>query len=330
MSAFAFSLLFMIAHGLIVGIYNENTWFLVFNDTIPFLMIAINILRMQSSAENSAPIDFGFLLRFCGLIAVCTTLFSLTLQTAGIIKNATFKVNTIYLSLFFAALLTQYKLRWVDIVYFLVVFSCAVTQMNRTTLAFMGLIGMVIFVKHLFKKPLKGIMIMAVSIIVIISGFYALPKDSPTYQRIVGLQHIDFSRRTGSVGERQQEQDSVNVELHKKGRTDELLGFGMGGSYTIKLTHETIKNYGHAHFSWVWFKMRFGEIGYVYLGLLSLALIASVVHNSQGGALGACVGLLCAFSVLYMFTYVNALFLLSGLQFLYVRNSRKEKYVGYN
>jgi hypothetical protein len=74
MSAFAFSLFFMIFHGLVVGIYNQNPWFLVFNDTVPFLMIALNILRMQSSSEQSEPIDFGFLLRFCGFIGICSTL----------------------------------------------------------------------------------------------------------------------------------------------------------------------------------------------------------------------------------------------------------------
>ena len=265
MSVFAFLIFFMIFHGLVVGIYNQNPWFLVFNDIVPFLMIALNILRMQSSSENSEAIDFGFLLRFCGGISICSTLFSFLLQKAGIIHSATFKIETIYLCTFFAALFTHYSLRSVDIFYFLGVMLLAVTQMNRTTLAFIAIISLVLCLKSLLRQPVKGGIIVVVSIIAISAGFYALPEDSPTYLRIVGIQNIDFNKRTGSVGERQQEQDSVNLELSKKGRTDELLGLGMGGSYTIHLTHETIENYGHAHYSWVWFKMRFGEIGYFYL-----------------------------------------------------------------
>jgi hypothetical protein len=329
MTAFAVSLFFMIVHGLIVGLYNENPWFLIFNDIIPFLMIALNILRMQSLSENATPIDFGFLLRFCGFVSVCSTLSGLIIQTAGLLRTATFKIDIIYLCLFFAALVTTYKkLRWVDIAYFVIVFSFAVKGLNRTTLAFMGLIATVIFIKNFLKNPIKGSMIMVISIVAIAIGFSFLPKDSPIYKRIVASQNIDLNKRTGSIGERQQEKDSVNLELHKKGRTDELVGMGMGGTYTMKTTFTTIKNYGHAHFSWVWFKMRFGEIGYVYLAILSLALIASAVHNSLlGGHLGAFLGLLCGFSVLYLFTFVNALFLLSGLQFLYIRQDQRKNYV---
>ncbi len=326
MTAFAFSLVFMIAHGLIVGLYNENPWFLVFNDTVPFLMIALNILRMQSSSENATPIDFGFLLRFVGLIAVFSTVSGVIIQTAGFLKTATFKLDITYLCLFFAALVSQYKkLKWVDIAYFIIVFSSAVQSMNRTTVAFMGLIAMVILVKRMLRNPLKGSMIMVTSIVAIVIGFNSLPKDSPTYQRIIGLQNIDLNKRTGSVGERQQEQDSVNRELYKKGHTDELVGMGMGGTYTMKFTYETRKEYGHAHYSWVWFKMRFGEIGYVYLVILSLTLIVNTVQNIRlRSPLGAFVGLLCAFSGLYLLTFVNALFLLSGLQFLYIRKEQKE------
>jgi hypothetical protein len=328
MSGFAFSLFFMIFHGLIVGIYNKNPWFLVFNDTIPFLMIAINILRMQSTTENDVPIDFGFLFRFCGLITICSSLLSFVLQKAGIIHYATLKVETIYLCLFFATLFTDYKLRLWDIFYFLVVMSLGVTQMNRTTLAFIAIIAFIICLRKIMSNPLRGGMIIVMSIVVIMVAFYSLPEDSPTYRRIIGIQNIDFSKRTGSVGERQQEQDSVNLELRQKGRTDELVGMGMGGSYTMKTTFTTIKDYGHAHFSWVWFKMRFGEIGYVYLGFFTLALLINAITllNTRD-PLNITISLLCFYSLLYMGTYVNAVFLLSGLQFLYVRNRRKENYV---
>ncbi len=324
MTAFAFFVFFMVVHGLIVGIYNENPWFFVFNDTIPFLMIVFNVLRMQSSSENATPVDFEFLLRLCGFTALFLTLFGFALKSAGIIRAASFKMEIIYWCIFIAAILKDYKLRWIDIFCFLVVISFGITQMNRTTLAFMGLTASFIAIKNIFKNPLQGGFIVFLSIIGIVIGFNSLPQTSPTYRRIVELQNIDFSRKTGSVGERQQEKTSVDMELHKKGHTDELVGMGMGGTYTMKFTHETRKEYGHAHYSWVWFKMRFGEIGYFYLGILCLALILNGIRSVRFGTpVGVFVGLLCLFSMLYLFTFVNALFLLSGLQFLYLKHDRR-------
>lgn len=330
MSVFAMSLFPMLAHGLIVGIYNDNPWFLIFNDTIPFLTIAINIFRMQSSTENETPIDFQFLFRFCGFTSVCSVLFSFLLQKAGFILEATLKVEAVYLCVFFAALLTQYKLRYRDIFYFIIVMSFAITQMNRTTLVFIAIVAGIICIKSLLRNPIRGAIIALVSVSVIIIGFYSLPKDSATYKRIIDSQNIDLSKRTGSVGERQQERDSVNLELYKRSPTDELVGMGMGGTYTMKFTHETVKEYGHAHYSWVWFKMRFGQIGYVYLGILTLALILNCIRNiTLYTPLSISISLLCFSSMLYLFTYVNSIFLLSGLTFLYLNNEKKRKILGY-
>ena len=57
-SALALLFLIMVTQGLFVGIIHHNAPFKIFNDTVPLLIIALNILRMQSHYELKKPINF--------------------------------------------------------------------------------------------------------------------------------------------------------------------------------------------------------------------------------------------------------------------------------
>jgi hypothetical protein len=146
-----------------------------------------------------------------------------------------------------------------------------------------------------------------------------LPDDSGAKKRIIALQNLDLDSREGSVGERQLEWDSINKHLAQLGESAELTGFGMGGTFTMKFTHEVEENYGHAHYSWAWFKMRFGEIGFFYLAVLVGVLMTNFFYGiRRWTSISMFIAFICLFGTLYLGTYVNAVWLLSGIQFLWL------------
>lgn len=114
--------------------------------------------------------------------------------------------------------------------------------------------------------------------------------------------------------------DEIQKKLNRKGEPDVWLGLGFGGLYEVARTHEFLKNYGHAHYSWAWFNLRFGRIGYIYLAIMVLALAYNGFYGIRSRMpVGLLVALLAFFSTLYFFTYVNAVFLICELQVLWCR-----------
>ena len=318
MSAFALMLLVMIGQGTVIGIINDNDWFPLVNDIIPMLMISLNILRMQSYSEHTK-VDFPFLFRITTLLTLCSSLLSFILLHAHVIHVATLIPNAIYMAMFYAALYTYPKLpRW-QLLAFLVIIGIGGADVNRTTMMFLAIsTGGYVAIMTL-KHPLRGVMLFAGVALVGLIAWHILPEDSGAYKRIVALQNLDLNSREGSVGERSQEWDSISRHLAHLGTTDELMGFGMGGTYTMKFTHEVEKGYGHAHYSWAWFKMRFGEIGFIYLGILIAALFHNLVMGiKRWNPTSMFIAFICLSGILYLGTYVNAIWLLSGIQFLWL------------
>lgn len=317
MSLFAFLCIFMILHGTVVGILNQNRPFVIFNDIVPFLMVAFNILRMTSLEENKKEIDLKKLLRSISIVMAMSTFISSTLFFIGITSKATYAFDTIYCSAFFAFLFSGVKIPKFDIFAFIYCAMFAITQTNRTTMLFLLLIAGLLFGKLFFRNYLKGIGALVAILVTLGTIFVSLPEDSGTYQRIMGISKIDLSARTGSVGERQAEWEAVDDKLRTMGPIAELTGLGMGGTYDVTFTHQINKDYGHAHYSWVWFKMRFGQIGYLYLIIfIAMLLYNASQHWQYKKPFNLMVCFLCLFSCLYLVTYVNAIFLLSGLQFI--------------
>lgn len=313
-SVFAILVLVMITHGTIVGVINNNPKFTIFNDIVPLLMIFLNILRMQSLSEMKE-IDIERVFNFCAIIVLLDNVLGVLLYEKAPGSSMHYMVILI------ACILAGKSLRWYHYLLFLVPTILSIGEINRTTMLFLLISVSWIFVKVTLASPKKGVAVLIALIVGMITIVITIPKDSKTYGRIVGLQNIDLSQRTGSLGERQQEWHSISNELRSRGKTDEWLGFGMGGTFTMHFTYETMENYGHAHYSWAWFKLRFGNIGFVYLIIMVAILSINAINGFRVGrtynsALGYTIALLCIYSVLYCMTYVNWIFLLSGLQFL--------------
>ena len=320
LSLWAVLILIMILQGLFVGIVSRNAIFELFNDTVPLLIIAFNILRFQSVTEYK-PIDFEFLLRICTVLALCTTFVGLAAQLIGRFAEPSIGGASVYLPLFIASLFTikPYP-KWV-LVSVIVMIGLSISDFNRTSIVFLGgMVGLYLLIT-LIKKPVKGLIIGILILSLCTVGWMSLSENSKTYVRIVGLTKIDFSERKGSVGERQAEMDAVQNKIDRTGLAAQWLGLGFGGVYEVQFTHTVMENYGHAHYSWVWFNLRFGRLGFIYLAVMLLVLSANAYigykSNTKQGFFITC---LCIQSLLYCITYVNAVFLMSGLQFFLIKN----------
>tara|TARA_R110001592_G_scaffold16881_3_gene71414 strand:+ start:25464 stop:26699 length:1236 start_codon:yes stop_codon:yes gene_type:complete len=321
-SLLAFVFFIMVVHGLFIGLMLGNAPFVILNDTIPVLMIGLNILRMQSVAEYKPP-DLRFLLYFCSYITLGTAFFGYVAALIGQQSGPSIPAEAIYLPLFFAALFTVKPFpKWI---LGLVVVMIAVTSddLNRTTMAFLAIVmfGYVLF--DMVKNPAKGVITLVVLLSVLAVAVHVVPEDSKTYRRVIGLTEIDLSKKTGSIGERQEEWRAIVKKEYEKGKTVEMFGLGFGGVYEVARTHEFLKNYGHAHYSWAWFKLRFGDVGFVYLLIFAVTLLYNgfiwSVRCMQGNVEGLFVVFLCLISLLYCVTYVNAVLLMMGIQFIYYR-----------
>lgn len=316
-SVFAFCLLVMTAHGVFVGVFNHNPPFVILNDTVPILMIALNILRMQSVSETSKPIDFTFIAKTAITMVGFIVFFSFM---AG---KTTVGSTPLFYPLFAAALvaLRPFPLWLVPIG--LVAVALTVEDTNRTTLMFMAIVGLGYIGVTSVYNPTKSVLLGITLILCLFTAWSALPDGSQTQLRILGLANIDLNKRTGSIGERQAERDAIAVKLEKAGTTTQWVGAGFGALYQVKFTHKYVKDYGHAHYSWAWFNLRFGKIGQFYLVLLLSALLFNGIRSfQQRTTVGIFVSFMCLIGLIYSFTHVNSILLLSGLHFVYLRKDQ--------
>ena len=310
----------MISHGLFVGISNHNQIFIIFNDTIPLLMIALNILRFQSLTE-AKPVDYYFLLKSTTILSICTCLFGLLAVLLGKPSAATVGNATIYLPLILSAVFCVRPFPRVIAISALIMVGMGVSEMNRTTLAFLSISVGVFVLITLLKKPALGLVSTILLIMMVTVVWASLSENSGIYRRIVGLYEIDLGSRTGSIGERQAEMVAVQANLDRMGPASQWLGMGFGGVYEVQFTHQYMRDYGHAHYSWVWYNLRYGRIGYVYLLIMiSVLTYNAFVHLNTRDPLGIFIGLLCIHCLVFCVTYVNSIFLLSGVPFFYRRN----------
>lgn len=314
MSIFAFILFIMIGHGLFIGILNHNQPFIILNDTIPLLMIALNILRMQSITEIQKPIDFKFLITACILIVSIMYIFGFLVDRFSIGSIAIF-----YPLVVAGFIMFRPFPKWLFILA-VIILVIGAADMNRTTLLFFAFVVLGYIGVNMVYKPTRSFLVILTVIISLFAAWHFLPEDSRTRGRIIGLTEIDLTQRTGSIGERQAEQDAVALKLEKAGPTAEWVGSGFGGVYDVRFTHEFYKDYGHAHYAWVWFNLRYGKIGLIYMAILIFMLSYNGIQSfKQRDEVGLFVALMCLMGLIYILTHVNSILLLMGLQFIYLR-----------
>ncbi len=324
MSLYALIMLIMIAQGLFVGIVNHNQPFVIFNDTVPLLMIALNILRFQSLREYK-PIDFEFLLKACTILSIGTCVFGLVADLSGKPSSATVGNGSIYWPLVLSAIfLLRPFPSWVGLSAFIML-ALSVAELNRTTIAFLGGTVSIYVALSLVSRPARGLVFVIVCSVLLILAWVNIPENSGTYRRIIGLYDLDMDSRTGSLGERQAEMEAVQFKLDTTGPAAQWLGLGFGGLYEVQHTQEYLTEYGHAHYSWVWYNLRFGRIGYIYLFIMVTMLLYNAYKSLRKRTpTGVFTGLLCINSLIFCVTYVNSVFLISGIT--YFHDPEKEKH----
>lgn len=325
-----FLLLFlvMIMQGVFVGIINHNPPFEIFNDTVPLLVLVLNALRMQSVSEQSRPIDFHALLVFCTYVGLAICFAGALALLLGYQSGSSVGTETggIYYPMIFAALLTYKKISPKLLVMFLIIVACSSLNMNRTTMAFLGMMSACYAGYMLLKRPAQGMLAIALMLALMAVAWSLLPEESGTYQRIMALGDLDFKASSGSLGERANEVRSIQRKLRDEGMTAELFGGGHGALYEVQFSHEYIRDYGHAHYAWALFNLRYGMTGYIYLTLLALMLLYHAWRNlDMRNPAALMITFMCVQSLLYMATYVNFIFLLAGAQFLYLAKPKKQR-----
>ena len=320
MSALAIVFLIMVVHGLFIGLVNGNSLFVIFNDTVPPLMIALNVLRMQSSAENDNPIDFRFLFTACTALALAACLTGFLAVKLGQPSQTSVGSSALYYPMLMAALFTLRPFpKWAGVAA-LIMIVLVLGDINRTTMLFLAIVVSGYALIKTVRDPAKGLLAFLVIPVIAAMFFAFVPEDSKTYNRVIGLTNVDLSARTGSIGERAAEWDAIQAMLESKGKTVQWLGPGFGGVYNVHFTHHYLTDYGHAHYIWAWFNLRFGRSGYIYMALF----LAALVYNAGAGLrardeTGVFVSFLCLLGLIYCMTHVNSVFLLSGIHFLHRR-----------
>ena len=321
-SCMAFVFFIMVAHGIFVGLVMGNRPFTVINDTIPLLMIGMNILRFQSEAEYK-PIDMRFLIITCATIVLTCGFLGYTFRALMHRSTPYIAGAEIYFPLFFATLFTFKRFpKWI-IAMTVCMVVITVDDINRTTMAFFAIVLMVYLLVNTVKFPVRGLVVSIILVLGLAVAVNLVSEESKTYRRVVALTEVDLSDSTGSIGERQEEWRAINRKYDRLGPTVEFFGLGFGGVYEVARTHAFLKDYGHAHYSWAWFKLRFGQVGYVYLLIFVLALAYNgFVWGLRFDSVGFFMLCLCLVSLLYCFTYLNAALLMMGIQFAYHRADR--------
>lgn len=323
LSIYAIVLFLMCAHGLMMGVFLRNRPFEIFNDCLPIFMIGIHTLRMQSYAE-SQDINLYRLLKEATILAFVTCMI---LFVSKMIGNPSWPIlgpSTIFLPLFFAGLwFIRPFPKWIMACTIIMVLM-SLDNFNRTTMLFTIISVCFYMLIHIIRSPGRGILAMIVLLFFGSIVSLSLSEDSATYKRIIGISQIDGDKTTGSVGERNAEWLAIKAALRHKGDSIHWLGLGFGGNYDVAFTHEFLKDHTHAHYSWAWFNLRFGLIGYGYLacfiGVLFYNMMRVMRHRD---AITCFISLLCFYCLLYTLTYVNGVFLISGICFFYKNHYAK-------
>lgn len=319
---FAVFFLFIALYGVAIGVLVHNRPFEIFNDTVPILIMSLNLLRLQS--ERAAWNESGLyrLARETSVLSMAMCLFGAAAVLIG--RPSTYALNGIPMAIYAALILSFFLSNrplpaWI-VTSFVVVFLFTLQDLNRTNMLFIATAVAVLLARTFLRTPPKALL--AIVLLASIGGgvLFALPSDSKTYNRLHAIVSADESSPKTSVGERETEYASIKQRLANQGLTIDTLGMGHGALYEMRAANSYKKDYGHAHFSWALFKLRYGNLGYGLCVLLgAILLVNAALHVTQHEPLQSFAFLLSMVSFIYLFTFVNFIFLLSGLAFLSTR-----------
>jgi len=315
-------LLVMILHGVAVGLWWGNSLTRTGIDTINVAVVLVNIILLSDPYKiaNTAFDRIFFANRLYGVTMVVLSVAAMAVNPTSGIKLGSAAATSVSMSLIFVEL---YLMRGLSVrnigkgALGLLLIAATAQDWNRTTLVFNSAAVLILLARRAGSMPFRTAFIGIAAVLVVAVAFAVMPEDSALSRRISGLQEVDLSARSGSIGERQAEADAVDDKIAALGAFGEIFGAGHGASYDVKYTWEWKLDYSNAHYGWVLFYLRYGMLGYVYMALWILILVISAAKRWRSGHPAAIlVCLLSIWNVGYLGTYGYFSFFIAGLPFV--------------
>lgn len=315
-------LVVMMFQGLVVGLWWGNSGSRIAIDTVNVFVVLANVIIL-SDPNKIADTDFSrifFVNRIYAVTMVLLSLIAAAVNPTSLISLGGSTATAISVSLIFTEIYVTRSLSGRSILrgsLGLLLLASTVQSWNRTTLVFVGAAVLILFARNVGRMPFRIAYLLMASVMVAAVALSALPEDSALSRRLSGLEDLDLSSRTGSIGEREAEADAVGEKIAALGIAGKIFGAGHGASYDVKYTWEWKLNYSNAHYGWVLFYMRYGALGYLYLSLWIVTLLVSILRtwrSSNPASIFVC--LLSIWNVGYLGTYGYFSFFIAGVPFV--------------
>ncbi|WP_346911900.1 hypothetical protein [uncultured Roseibium sp.] len=307
--------LILCVHGVIVGLINDNKLFKIFNDTVPLIVIALNVIRLQDEFKSAQKMEIERIMNFMFVVLLIIAVLGTVGMLAGLPTRPApgDPLPEIFFSLFFAKLFSEKKLHIPTLLMGFVLLAFWADDFNRTKMLFLALGFSMIMLKYFWKNI---ILFLAVATVVIAAGaifINIIPEDSKTARRLASAFSSNEYSNDASTGERDAEYRAIVSQQQQQGIFVSSFGFGHGAEYAVQLTHRYDYERSFAHYSWAWFKMRYGDFGYLYCLTVFLFFLWSVfVGFTKGSKWSIFLGFLSLVSLIYMYTYTNFIILTTG------------------
>ena len=312
----------MIFHGVVIGLWWGNPLQRTIIDTVNVFVVVANMIILSDPTKIAdTAFDRIFTVnRVYAVLMVSLSVVAMAVNSSSVIALGGSTASAISISLIFTEILLIRSFNSRSLLQAaigLVMLAATVQGWNRTTLVFVLVATILILVRRVGKTPFRVAYVAMGAVMTCILTFAMLPQDSALARRISGLEDVDLSSRTGSIGEREAESDAVSDKITALGLPGILFGAGHGAAYDVKYTWEWKLNYSNAHYGWVLFYLRYGSLGYVYLTLWIVALLfglARTWRSSNPASVLVC--MLSIWNIGYLGTYGYFSFFIAGVPFV--------------
>lgn len=310
----------MLIHGFAVGFYWSNSTQKIITDSIPVLVLAINTLLFSDEKSHIGfDRDRVFLIvRIYAALMVTCGIIATGIGRPSVVNLGGAAGTPLCITILIVGTTFRRNVKASDLALLAYAILPVVPNFNRTTLV----VVVIEFVVFVVPKLLRSGRTLYVGVVALLLAAVAtpmvLPPESALMRRLNALVTSDRSpSEGGSLGEREAEREAVNERLHVLRPEGELFGLGAGGTYTVVFTGGVVpQNYSHAHYGFVLFRLRYGDIGYIYLALFGLLMVINAIANfRQRTFQGNIIAFLGIFGCVFMLTYMFFNQLIAGLQF---------------
>jgi hypothetical protein len=312
-------MLIMIVHGTLVGFAWQNSPLRIFIDSIPALVVALNVLLLNHGSAF-AGFSFDRLNRIntaYAIVMVAASVVCVAIGRPSVVGLGGTAASTLSLTilLVYFAMKRTFSLR--DLVIAGVILVPIAPNLSRTGLVIAAISLTGLFFTKIIIDGRRLYFFLVTAFLLSALAPVILPPDSPVMRRIQATMDYDPEQTQGSIGERQAEWLAINDKLERMGTAAEWFGAGHGAAYEVQFTLKVVSDYSHAHYSWALFKLRYGYIGYVYLFIFMCMILYSFGRNYRSHLSADRISMILSmWSFVYLVTYVMGNFFIAGLQFV--------------